>query len=120
MKRIMGAIAMLSVVVAFATPTHAGILEASGKVKLLRVHEVGTEYGPPTDQIDAEVIVWLDSQPGKAFGFQLRNDAKGPAHQGMLDLLRDAFNNDRKVTIDYDQLNPARKNSILIRVWTSR
>jgi hypothetical protein len=120
MKRVGVVIAMLSIIVSFAIPAHAGILEASGKVKLLRVHDVGTGYGPATDQIDVEVIVWLDSQPGKAFGFQLRNDSKGLAHQGMLDLLRDAFNNNRTVTIDYDEISPVRKNGTLIRVWVSK
>jgi hypothetical protein len=42
------------------------------------VNEVGTGYGPPDDFLDAEVIVWLDSEPEKAFGFQLRNGGSLP------------------------------------------
>ena len=62
---------------------------------------MGTGWGPPQDHIDVEVVIRLDSQPGKAFGFQLRDNVNLPARQDMLDLLRDAFNNDRIVIIDY-------------------
>jgi hypothetical protein len=62
---------------------------------------VGTGYGPPNDSIDVEAVIWLDSQPGKAFGFQLRDDANEQAHHSMLDVLRDAFNEGNRVRIDY-------------------
>lgn len=95
-------------------------VNATGKVKLLRVHDVGTGYGPPTDFIDVEAVVWLDTQPGKAFGFQLRNDPKLPARQGMLDLLRDALANNWTVSIDYlippNHLN----NFVIIRTWVTK
>jgi hypothetical protein len=94
-------------------------LEASGKLTLLRVHDVGTRYGPPTDVIDVEVVIWLDSQPGKAFGFQLRNDGNRPARQGMLDLLRDGFEHNWNVTIDYD-IDPGKNNGVMIRVWLTK
>jgi hypothetical protein len=77
------------------------VLSAEGRVALLRVHDLGTKYGPPTDQIDVEAVIWLDSEPGKAFGFQLRRDANESAHRGMLDFLRDAFNRDRHIRIEY-------------------
>lgn len=93
--------------------------QATGKVTLLRVHDVGTKYGPPADQIDVEVVIWLDSQPGKAFGFQLRDDSNRPARQGMLDLLRDAFNNNWTVTIDYN-IDPGKNNGVIIRVWLTK
>lgn len=86
---------------------------------LLRVHDVGTKYGPPADQIDVEVVIWLDSQPGKAFGFQLRNDSNRPVRQGMLDLLRDAFNNNWTVTIHYE-INPGLNNGVIRRVWLTK
>jgi len=111
--------AVTLVLTAFAFPARAGIQEATGRVTLLRVHDVGTRYGPPTDQIDVEVVIWLDSQPGKAFGFQLRSDAYYAAHQAMLDLLRDAFNNNWAVTIDYNEV-PGRRNSVLFRVWLTK
>ena len=59
------------------------LLGDSGKLSLLRVHDVGTGYGPATDFIDVEAIIWLDTKPGMAFGFQLRNDDNRPARQGM-------------------------------------
>jgi hypothetical protein len=74
---------------------------ASGRITLLRVHDVGTGYGPPYDQLDAEVIVILDSEPDKAFGFQLRQDAERPAAKGKLKALRDCFNTDRRVRIEF-------------------
>ncbi|HEX3819763.1 MAG TPA: hypothetical protein VHW45_05505 [Candidatus Sulfotelmatobacter sp.] len=95
-------------------------VNASGKITLLRVHDLGTGYGPPSDFIDVEAVLWLDSQPGKAFGFQLRNDQFLPARQGMLDLLRDAFANNWNVSIDY--LMPAghTNNFVLIRAWATK
>jgi hypothetical protein len=95
-------------------------VNASGKVTLLRVHDLGTGYGPPSDFIDVEAVIWLDSQPGRAFGFQLRNDQFLPARQGMLDLLRDAFANNWNVSIDY--LVPAghTNNFVLIRAWATK
>ena len=50
------------------------LIETSGKITFLRVHDVGTGWGPANDHIDVEVIVKLDSHPQNAFGFQLRND----------------------------------------------
>jgi len=93
----------------------ADLLESKGHITFLRVHDVGTGYGPPTDYLDVEVVIQLDSQPGKAFGFQLRNDNFRPARQGMLDLLRDAFSNNFPVLIDYN-VTPPKKNGVIIRV----
>ncbi len=95
------------------------LLEASGHLSFLRVHDVGTGWGPPTDFIDVEVVIMLDSQPGLAFGFQLRNDDQRPARTGMLDLLRDAFNHNWTATIDYD-IEPGKNNGIIIRVWLTK
>jgi hypothetical protein len=79
-----------------------GSLQAAvGRVTLLRVHDVGTGFGPPGDQLDGEVVVFLDSQPEKAFGFRLRTGADRPVAEGMLDLLRDAFNSDRPVRLEF-------------------
>ena len=77
-------------------------LNTSGKISLLRVHDRGTAYGPPTDRIDVEVVMQFVGRPADAFGFQLRDDANGPARQGMLDLLRDAFNHGWTANIDFD------------------
>jgi hypothetical protein len=89
--------------------------QATGKVTLLRVNEIGEGFGPPGDAIEAEVIVELDTQSGMAFGFQLRNDKERPVHQGMLDLLRDALANNFDVTIDLD-IPQGNKNGTIIRL----
>ena len=74
---------------------------ATGLITLLRVHEIGTGFGPPDDFLDAEVIVMLDSEPEKAFGFQLRDGSKLPKAQGQLKLLRDAFNANRRIRLEF-------------------
>lgn len=88
-------------------------------MSLLRVHKKGSKYGPNNDKIDVEVVVWLDTEPGKAFGFQLRDDGDRPARQGMLDLLRDAFNNGWTTTIDYN-ISPGKSNGVILRVWLTK
>jgi hypothetical protein len=95
------------------------LLAASGKVSFLRVHDVGTGFGPPQDFIDTEAVVKLNTQPNLAMGFQIRNDGNRAARQGMLDLLRDAFNNNWTVTIDYN-IDPGRSNGVAIRVALTR
>jgi hypothetical protein len=74
---------------------------AEGQITLLRVHDVGTGYGPPNDFTDAEVIAWLDTQPEKAFALRLRTDSHRPAAEGMFSLLRDAFRAGRPVRIEF-------------------
>lgn len=91
------------------------LLESQGKITFLRVNEVGDSFGPAGDAIRVEAIAQLDSEPGKSFGFELRNDKQRPAHQGMLDLLRDAFENDSTVLLDY-LIPQGNNNGILIRV----
>jgi hypothetical protein len=95
------------------------IWESSGKLSLLRVHDVGTGYGPLSDFMDVEAVMWLDTKPGMAFGFQLRDDANRPVRQGMLDVLRDAFNNNWIVTIDYE-IEPGKNNGVILRVWLTK
>ena len=72
-----------------------------GRLTLLRVHDVGTKFGPPDDQLDVEVVVRLDSEPGRSFGFQLRSDADREANDGMLGLLRESFDLDRRVRVEF-------------------
>ena len=91
------------------------LLGASGKLTFLRAHDVGTGWGPPTDFIDVEVVARLNSLPNQAFGFQLRDDAERVTRQGMLNLLRDAFNNNWTVALDYN-IDPGKTNAIIIRV----
>lgn len=95
------------------------IKQQSGKLSLLRVHKKGTGYGPPGDLIDVEVVVKFKNSSTQAYGFQLRPGDLLPAHEGMLELLRDAFMNDLKATIDYDE-SPGKENHVLFRVWLER
>lgn len=90
------------------------LLASTGKVSFLRVHDVGTAYGPAQDRIDVEVVCHLDSKPGQAFGFQLRDNQHRFARQGMLDLLRDAFRDGTTVVIDYN-IDDGKKNGVIIR-----
>jgi hypothetical protein len=103
------------VAVLMTTPVDADRLQSSGKITFLRVHDVGTGFGPPSDFIDVEVVIKINTRPGESFGFQLRDDANRAVRQGMLDLLRDAFNNDETVVIDYD-IEPPKQNGVIIRV----
>jgi PhoD-like phosphatase len=89
------------------------LLNASGRITLLRVHEQDSGYGPQTDLIDGEVVIQLDSEPGRAFGFQLRQDENSPVRYRMLSLLRDAFTHNRLVSVDY--LRTGLLNGTLIR-----
>lgn len=92
----------------------AGVQRATGHVSFLRVNDSGG-FGPQSDFLDAEVIFKLDTQPNRAFGFQLRSDASRPVREAMLALLRDAFENDFNVATDYRQVvNKA--NSIAFRI----
>jgi hypothetical protein len=95
------------------------LLQSSGKLTLLRVHDVGTKFGPPADQIDVEAVFRLSTEPNKAFGFKLRDDGQKIARQGMLDLLRDAFNHNWTVTADYD-IDAGKQNGVAIRIMLSR
>lgn len=91
------------------------LLQSSGKLTFLRVHEVGSKFGPPTDQIDVEAVLKLDTQPNRSMGFQIRNDGNRPVRQGMLNLLRDAFANNFTVVVDYD-LPAGKNNGVVLRV----
>ncbi len=69
--------------------------------------------------ITCNVGIRLNTQPRKAFGFKLRQDSNALVHQGMLDVLRDAFFRNTNVTIDYD-IESGKKNGRIIRVWVSK
>jgi hypothetical protein len=59
-------------------------------------------------------VVALDTLPGRAFGFQLRADGEEFAAHGMLDLLRDAFSRNSRVSIDYTRTGL--RNGLILRV----
>lgn len=87
-----------------------------GKLSFLRVHDVGTAFGPRGDQLDAEVIVRIETEPNMAFGFQLRQDENEAARSGMLEVLRRAFRHDRPVRLEYTQIGLNRTSGIIFRV----
>lgn len=76
------------------------IRTATGKLAFLRVHEPGSGFGPSSDFLDVEVVIGIKRAKG-GFGFTLRNDNNRFAHQGMLDVLRDVFNSDTVVEVEY-------------------
>ncbi len=90
------------------------VFAAEGRVKFLRVHDVGTKFGPPGDQLDVEVVVKLDSEPDMAFGVQLRADTHEAAGKGMLDILRTAFTRNNRVGLDYSRTGLT--TGVIIRV----
>jgi hypothetical protein len=90
----------------------------TGQVSYLRVHRVGSKYGPPQDQLDAEVIVKIADRPG-AYGFQLRADGNQPVGEAMLALLSDAYNMSTVVRLEYEEL-PGRTNLPILRVIRER
>ncbi len=95
------------------------MMSASGKITYLRVNDVGTGYGPGSDYIDVETVIGLDTMANAGFGFRLRNDTNAFAHQGMLDLLRDAFDHNWTANIDYN-IPAGKKNGVIMRVWLSK
>lgn len=88
-------------------------IQTAGKITFLRVHDVGTKFGP--DQLDIDAVIQLDGKTTPSYGFQLRTDTNQIARQGMLDLLRDAYAHNWPVTIDYD-IPAGKQNGVVIRV----
>lgn len=93
------------------------IRTATGELSYLRVHEVGSGFGPHSDFIDVEVVCGVRGKDG-GFGCTLREDGNRFAHAGMLDLLRDAFNQDTVIEIEYvvDPGEFGKVNGTILRV----
>ncbi len=87
------------------------------ELESLQVRPIGWQYGPPQDRIDSEVIITVRGEPQNAYGFQLRKDDNEKTHAGMLDLLRDAFNNDWTVYVEYNiDYEAGKKNGTIVLV----
>ncbi len=82
----------------------AGVQTAQGRITWLRVHDLGSGYGPKSDFLDAECVFGLDTQPRRAFGFALKPGGGLAAHEGMLALAQNALTHDLDVSIDYQQV----------------
>lgn len=95
------------------------VLTVSGHVTSLRVNDIGDGFGPADDFIEVEAVAQLDTQEGKNFGFQLRNDKNRPARQSMFDLLLDAFNNNWTVTLDC-LIIPGKNNGTILQVTLTK
>ena len=89
-------------------------LNTSGRLTFLRVHDVGTGWGRPPNELDAEVILMLDSDPGLAFGFQLRPGNEADTRSAMLALLRAALVENGVVSLDFVRTGP--RVGMVIRV----
>ncbi|MGI8989092.1 MAG: WD40/YVTN/BNR-like repeat-containing protein [Bryobacteraceae bacterium] len=88
------------------------LAQAQGVITFLLVQEVGAGFGPPKDLLDVEVVITLDTLPGRGFGFQLRADSEEETRHGMLGLLRNVFARNGRVTVDYTKTG-LRNGSIL-------
>lgn len=90
------------------------IFRAVGRIVQLRVHSLGTGYGPEHDPLDAEIVVMLDSTPSRAYGYPLRAGSRESVGRGVLDQLRRAYNAQQTVRVEYQPTGP--HNSRIVRV----
>lgn len=104
---------------AFAdTPTslagpHGHGQEVKGKITMFRSQQENLEIGSKSDFLDAEVLVTLDTQPGKVFGVRLHGDSE--ANNQIVETLRSAYLNNRSVVIQH-RLAPDKNNLKIIWV----
>lgn len=119
MKRLSMIAVAMAVLVMVPAQASADVNSRGGRITFLRVHDVGSKFGPPSDELDVEVVIQLNGNTTESFGFQLRNDIHRAARQGMLDLLRDAFNNNWNVHVDYE-FTPPKRNGVIFRVAVTK
>jgi hypothetical protein len=87
----------------------------TGKLKFLRVNDLGHVYGPPDDAIHTEVTASLEGSD-HAFGFVLRTgDDNLPSRLAMLSVMKDAYLHNREIGVAYDIVE-GKKNGHLRRV----
>lgn len=102
-----GAVALADTPPSLKVPdTHS--IESKGTLTLYRVQVEGLEFGRDKEEIDAEVFVTLDSEPGMVFTLRLHGDSP-PVNTLIANTLRDAYLGKTPVTI-YHQIAPGRKN----------
>ena len=101
-----GSIALADTPATLAGP-HPHGQEVSGKITLLRSQEQGLEIGAKSDFLDAELLVTLDSEPGKVFGLSIHDNNE--ATRQIAETLRAAYLNNRPVTIQH-RVAPGKSN----------
>ena len=87
--------------------------EVKGKITMFRSQQENLEIGSKSDFLDAEVLVTLDTQPGKVFGVRLHGDSE--ANNQIVETLRSAYLNNRPVVIQH-RLAPEQNNLKIIWV----
>lgn len=111
----MATAALMAATACATAPLPGDVRETSGKVASLRVEDLSSQEGSDEARYELEVVVHLDGEPDKSFGFRLQPESHQAAREGMLDLLRDAFRNDWVVTIGYT-VEAGRPEGVI--VWT--
>ena len=91
--------------------THGVVV--SGKIDLFRAQEKGLEIGSKEDYLDAEVLVTLDSQPGKVYGISVHDN--DPSVNAIVETLRQAYLNGVPVTLQH-RIAPGKNNLKIIWV----
>jgi len=79
---------------------HGHGVNVTGKIILFRAQQEGLEIGSKENFLDAEVLVSLDTQPGKVFGIRAHDDKQAAARE-MIETLRAAYLNEKPVTIQH-------------------
>jgi len=78
---------------------HAHAKQVSGKITMFRTQEKGLEVVANGEKIDAEIMVQLDTQPKLVLTLPLHE--QDPARMQMVETLRQAYINDKPVTIEH-------------------
>lgn len=91
---------------------HQHGVNVSGEITMFRAQIKGLEIGPENDHIDAEILVTLDTQPGRVFG--IRYHEEEPSTSVIVETLRQAYLNNLPVTIQH-KIAPGKNN--LSIVW---
>jgi hypothetical protein len=88
-----------------------------GKIKHLRVNDLGHVWGSGNDKLNTEVVVQLDTAPeDEAFGFEIRaDDPNLPSRLAMLSVLRDAYIHKLTINLGFD-IDPGKKCGNLRRI----
>ncbi len=75
----------------------------SGKIKMLRVNDLGHVWGPPSEALHTQVTVMLDCDSERFFRFEIKAEDESLATQmEMLTTLRFAFNHKLDVNLSYE------------------